>query len=667
MIDYVLDTLSRGIDFYYENNRLREIRQDRNGTIFKYAIIDYAPVTINASLQNINYYDDDGNLLFTRATPPDPANLNTTQVYLPIRVTYPNGANLRFAYTSYAQMWLIEKWVPSVTGQGAARRIGYTRFDLPSVNQVSTPTNALSNTLLTANGLGDCPTLTQRVEQAENWNNGAEKTILYGYDFNYSGTYHTVTNGVQNLRLYYTALTRALVTMDSGWSNSLKEEKVTCTSDSGVSYPSNPRVTETKITDYQAGAARRAIIGYTQQNGVWLPTTKDEYQSNNTVYRRSETTYTSYPTQRIIGLPSQLSVYAGAGTTLLARTSTSYDETGTFTDVNNNPWNFLSAVNGLTQHDDANYGGSFTPRGSPTSVTQSSVVNGAITATRVISRTSWDSSGNVHGGVDGAGNPKGFGYGDNFLNKPASVGQTGAYMTISVDVVGFVKAANFDYYTGQVGTSYNVRPGSSVAEQLVTTTYDFADRPVQTTRPDGGWVKSDYWDNLLYATTFQKTDTVSGVDQVGFSFKLSDGAGRNIRRGSDHPNAITGKYSGQKSVYDVNGRQSDASNVTAMDANWTPIDEDAATGWLFKNYAYDAMGKMKTFTDIDGTTIQKDYLGFGCAGGASVTTTDQRRCKVKTSTDFLGRLSQSSEFNAANVDLNGNYNNAIYTYDVLII
>ena len=49
-IDYVLDTLSRRIDFYYENNRLREIRQDRNGTIFKYAVIDYAPVTLNVSL-----------------------------------------------------------------------------------------------------------------------------------------------------------------------------------------------------------------------------------------------------------------------------------------------------------------------------------------------------------------------------------------------------------------------------------------------------------------------------------------------------------------------------------------------------------------------------------------------------------------------------------------
>ena len=105
--------------------------------------------------------------------------------------------------------------------------------------------------------------------------------------------------------------------------------------------------------------------------------------------------------------------------------------------------------------------------------------------------------------------------------------------------------------------------------------------------------------------------------------------------------------------------------MTAMDANWTPIDEDAATGWLFKNFAYDAMGKLKTFTDIDGTTIQKDYLGCGCAGGATVTTTDQRGCTVKSSTDFLGRLSQSSEFKASDVALNGNYNNAVYTYDAL--
>ena len=78
-----------------------------------------------------------------------------------------------------------------------------------------------------------------------------------------------------------------------------------------------------------------------------------------------------------------------------------------------------------------------------------------------------------------------------------------------------------------------------------------------------------------------------------------------------------------------------------------------------------SMGKLKTFTDIDGTTIQKDYLGCGCAGGATVTTTDQRGCAVKSSTDFLGRLLQSSEFKAADVATNGNYNNAVYTYDAL--
>ena len=93
VLDYVIDTLGRRIDFYYQNNRLTEIRQDRNGTIFKYAIIDYTAVTLNASFYSMPNQDVSG-----------------TTVYVPSRITYPTGVNLRLFYTSYGQVHLIEKW-----------------------------------------------------------------------------------------------------------------------------------------------------------------------------------------------------------------------------------------------------------------------------------------------------------------------------------------------------------------------------------------------------------------------------------------------------------------------------------------------------------------------------------------------------------------------------
>ncbi len=77
-IDHIIDTAGRRIDFYYENTRLREIRQNRNGNIFKLAIIDYQPFTISTNFLGMSL---------------EPSTINGTQVYLPTRVTYTTGIN----------------------------------------------------------------------------------------------------------------------------------------------------------------------------------------------------------------------------------------------------------------------------------------------------------------------------------------------------------------------------------------------------------------------------------------------------------------------------------------------------------------------------------------------------------------------------------------------
>jgi hypothetical protein len=212
VVDYVTDTLSRRIDFYYENNRLREIRQDRAGTLFRFVIINYEPVTISLS----------------GAT--DPASLSGTQVYLPTRITYPTGAHFRFLYTGCGQIYQLEKWAPGVTGQGAARRIGYTAFDQ-----------------LAGYPLGEGGSMAWRTEQAENWT-----TATYSYYYNnpasapapYNlfhwvsepGDYSDPLNPVPGrlFRLYHgSSLSRALGTGDS--STTFKEQRVDYTQDSGVS------------------------------------------------------------------------------------------------------------------------------------------------------------------------------------------------------------------------------------------------------------------------------------------------------------------------------------------------------------------------------------------------------------------------------------------------
>lgn len=103
VIDYVIDTAGRRIDFNYQNNRLTWIGQNRNGVWAYFVRIDYTPVTIQTN--------------FEGPLTTDPININGAQVYLPSRITYPTGAQHRFFYTSYGQAYLIQKIAPGIAGQ----------------------------------------------------------------------------------------------------------------------------------------------------------------------------------------------------------------------------------------------------------------------------------------------------------------------------------------------------------------------------------------------------------------------------------------------------------------------------------------------------------------------------------------------------------------------
>lgn len=116
VIQYLIDTAGRRIDFNYQNNRLTSVSQNRSGVTFYYLRIDYSPVTIQTNFYNMTT---------------DPATINGSQVYLPVRISYPTGVNYRFGYTGYGQINSIQKWIPTITGQGNERVIASTSFNLP--------------------------------------------------------------------------------------------------------------------------------------------------------------------------------------------------------------------------------------------------------------------------------------------------------------------------------------------------------------------------------------------------------------------------------------------------------------------------------------------------------------------------------------------------------
>ncbi len=502
----------------------------------------------------------------------DPATINGSVVYLPSRLTYPTGHQFRFYYTSYGQMYLIEKWVPSITGQGSGRRVGYTKFNLPSYNGASYPTNSLVTSQNPSNPPADCPAFSSRVEQAENWQGG--QAVGYAYSkslaFDWSTYYYDVTTPGEVVvppdgdpaiptaytvyRHYRSRLTLTKETIVN--SNATKKEEVECTQEAGLSYPSNLRVLRTTIKDYEIipgeppisslKSMRRTSYTYLQRDGMWLVAAKDEEGYASDIYRRTTYDYTSYPAQRVLGLPIEEAVYAGPGTTLMSKVTYAYDETGSFTDSSGASAPYFIAEFGVVQHDDTNYGSGLVQRGNLTTVRQYWVENGVPTSPRIIKRISYDTSGNVRAVTDGAGNRTQFEVTDNFSNKPPGVGQTHAYVYTTQDPIGFRKGAQYNYYTGQVVKRFNLRSGSSTEEQVVTSTYDFADRILQTNRPDGGWVRIGYWDNWMNVSTYQQI----APGQMRFKLEEYDGAGRVYRKGADHPDAVMGKYSGQKLVYD---------------------------------------------------------------------------------------------------------------------
>ncbi|MGH9798797.1 MAG: hypothetical protein ACRD82_00385, partial [Blastocatellia bacterium] len=297
----------------------------------------------------------------------DPPTINGTQVWMPSKVTYPNGTNLRFLYNSYGQMYEMDKFVPTINGQGAERQVALTRFAFP------------------AHAAGsfdfDCPSFRARYEGAENWQNWALSAYTYGYDdppnvSDPSGrTFKVTITGLQH---------KLEMTPQSGEG---KTDFTTYEQDAGLAYRSNPRVVERKsfFTQYQTQTlARKVQYSYTQMDGLWLETTKNEYSGETTVYRRTTTAYTSYPARNILGLPLEVSAYAGPGTTLMSRFTSAYDLSGAYNDSNNQsaPYFIDATAAAVIQHDNQNYGAGLTQRGNPATVTQHLVVNGAITGSR---------------------------------------------------------------------------------------------------------------------------------------------------------------------------------------------------------------------------------------------------------------------------------------------
>jgi RHS repeat-associated protein len=324
---------------------------------------------------------------------------------------------------------------------------------------------------------------------------------------------------------------------------------------------------------------------------------------------------------------------------------------------------------GAAQHD-SGFSTSYTTRGNATAMKHWLNTTGAFLSTV----STYDDAGNVPSTTDPGGHTTAFSYTDNFTdgvnrNAKAYITQTTLPTTSSVS---HISKRQYFYNTGLVAAACgdNFLPGTACNNTLappqsdyVKTTYDIINRPLVTTRGDGGQTTNCYSDTpssscpsgsaqISQTVTSSITPSLNKVD-----VSLLDGIGQVIQT------KITSDTEGADIVdttYDGIGRKIAVSN---------PHRPSAAPTDGITHYQYDGLNRVTEVAMPDGNTAlsQTWSAGSACAtndicttySGNIATTKDQAGKSKSSQTDALGRLTAVWE------DPSGlNYQTA-YQYDLL--
>ncbi|MFN7944708.1 MAG: peptidoglycan DD-metalloendopeptidase family protein [Blastocatellia bacterium] len=611
----ITDTLGRVLSFAYDaNNHLTDITQSWtvNGVAqtHNWAHFDYANLTINTSFSGLTVYG--------------PAN--GTVIPVLTRVVTNDRARFVFVYNSWGQVNAIWQYGASDNQRNAS----VWNYNLGT--------------------LTDCPRFNSRQDWASDWlgtpdNPNAWVYTVFQFDqTDASGTFGKATNpeGTEQKEYFGT----------SGWQKGLNTRTETraggvlrrwtttqwTQDNTSVSYPLNPRPTETNVYD-EAGNRRRTTISYrtiTLPGGTLcsLPQDVTEFKADAvTPLRTTHTDYqenVNYLTRRIIGLPTFRKLYEG-GTTgaLQAMTGYIYDEGG----------EFLQTITGAVTQFDPTAGGTY--RGNVTTVRQYDVIQSGQKDQRI----GYNNTGSVIFTRDPLGHQTDIAYTDSFSDGIAR--NTYAYPTKVTDPDGraaspqFFSTTQYNYDFGAVTHTTDPKGAG------VTYTWDVADTgrlfKVQNDVSQG-YVRYVYDNSHTYLSVYT---TIKDANTEYFAFQVFDGYGRQRGEISDHPGSSGGLKSTFR-VFDRMGRVVQWSNPTEVNGGWSPVGDDAA-GYVWSQQAYDWKGRPTVTTSQDGATRIASYDSCGCAGGEVVTLQDEgqvnqvsgqavlQRRKTKIFHDVLGR------------------------------
>jgi YD repeat-containing protein len=634
-ITTITDTANRVITFGYDaNDNLISITQTWNGSV------THTWATFGWSSQSLGSG-------FPSSMQVVGTNGSETVAEL-ASVSLDDGTNYVFNYMSYGQVSQIVHFGPVDPGHQRGS-ITYS-YDSPAATN-------------------DCPRITYRQETEEYWNSAV--TTAYGAAVagsfqqylagggglqSASGSYNQVNmpDGTSNRIWTRTTgfdrgLPRLVETFDS--SGTLQRSAMTdWANDTASTYPVNPHVVESNVVDLQNNRARTAINYLTPMslpNGTVcnLPSDVIEYNADAAGYlRRTHTDYvwdaTNYLNRNIVGLVSDKYVDDGYGA-VAAKVDYQYDQGS------------LSGLTAPTQHDDYYFGTGFVVGRGNVTTTRRWDAN-APTSSFLAQTVAYNTAGAPVSSTDPVGHMQSVDYTDN----PG--GSTYAYPTKVTDADGNASSMTYRYDIGRILTARTPNPSDPSPQPIangptVTTGYDTVGRVLQVSNGNATTTYNYYANYLNTFSTLNDTNTAPAL-----STKIFDGAGRVVVAGSDNPTSASG-YKAQHFVFDIMGRQSEASNPAETDSSFNPAGLDA-TGWIYSTQTYDWKGRALRTTNADNTFRTLDYTGCGCAGGQVATMTDEVGRKQRVTQDVLGR---TKEVDVANSDESWSYSTTTNTYDLL--
>jgi RHS repeat-associated protein len=494
---------------------------------------------------------------------------------LPISVAYPNGTSYTIAYEA----------TPGNTGYITGR---VSKMTLPNGGYVEYQYGATNDGINCSDGTVTSLTRTiydgtntnvwqfSRAPSGSNWLTTVTAPQM-PYDTAANQSTYLFNSAGQELteKLYQGSTSGTLLrTINTTWaSNGTPATKTTILEDNSTqseietTYDTNGNLDVLKEHDYGTGAP-----------GPILRTTTYTYLNTS-----------AYVTANILDRVTEKSIADSTGTVQYVE-DTVYDGTS------------FHCITGVAQHDDTNYGCSFTTRGNPTAVT--TYTNASAKSGAVAKNKQYDVLGNViEADADCCQSMTWNFSSSNQYSSPTSV--------VSGSSSGTHTTTNYTYnsYTGQIASITD--PNS----QVTSYAYDSMRRQTTMTRPDSAQIIQSYNDT---SHTVSNSQPIQGTAIIKRTEYL-DGLGRTSQ--TSIFDASSNLYSTTQTEYDGLDRPYNVSNPFTSSAQyWTET-------------TYDALGRKLKVILPDSSQTTFAY------STSSITQTDPAGHQRKMQTDGLNRLS----------------------------